>query len=57
MKDPWIPIPNPFIIVYIHPEIRMIHYVTNHMFFPRKSNFSLITQVEVEGIWIIENKI
>lgn len=35
----------------------MIYYVINFVLFPRKINFSLITQFDVEVVWLIENKI
>lgn len=35
----------------------MTHYVTNHILFPRRRNFSLLTQPDVETIWLIENKV
>lgn len=50
-------IPNTFTIEYILPNSRIIHYMTNHILFPRKSNFGLLIQFDVEVVWIIENKI
>lgn len=35
----------------------MIQYMANHIFFPRKSNFGLISQFDVENVWVIERKI
>lgn len=35
----------------------MIPYVINHILFPIRGNFSLLTQVDVETIWLIENKV
>lgn len=50
-------IPNPFIVGCIRRDSCMIHYMINHVLFLRKSNFSLITQFDVEVVWAIENKI
>lgn len=49
-------IPYPFTSGYVHPKNQMTHYIMNHTFFPRQGNFSLLTQVDVEIIWLIENK-
>lgn len=57
MKEPSSHIPYPFTVGYIHCEIRMTHDVMNHILFPRKGNLSLFTQVDVETIWFIENKV
>lgn len=57
MKNPSSSIPNPFTIGYIFLDSRMIHYMTNHVIFPRKGNFGLITQFDVEVVWVIKNKI
>lgn len=57
MKEPSPSIPYLFTAGYIHLESRMIHYVMNHILFPRKGNFSLLTQVYVKTIWMIEYKI
>lgn len=35
----------------------MIYYMTNHILFLRKRNFGLITQFDVEVVWMIENKV
>lgn len=54
MKNPTPYILNSFTYGYIYTNGRMIQ---NNIFFSRKSKFGLITQVDVESIWIIEKKI
>lgn len=56
MKEPSSFILYHFTIVSIHPERCITLYVINHILLPRKSNFSLITQHDMETIWLIENK-
>ncbi|KAL5062502.1 hypothetical protein RYX36_024239, partial [Vicia faba] len=57
MKEPSPSIPYPFTVGYIHPENYMTHYVINYILFPRKRNFDLITKVDMEAIWLMENKV
>ncbi|KAL5053444.1 hypothetical protein RYX36_034126 [Vicia faba] len=57
MKIPTPFIPNPFTVGYIEPDSHMIHHMINHITFPRKRNFGLKTEVDVEAIWIIDDKI
>lgn len=35
----------------------MTHYVMNHILFSRKGKLGLLTQVDVQTIWFIENKV
>lgn len=54
MKEPSTYFPYPLNIGYIHPKSQMINYVMNHILFPKKANFSLLTRVDVKTIWMIE---
>ncbi|KAL5076511.1 hypothetical protein RYX36_015495, partial [Vicia faba] len=57
MKEPSSSIPYSFNDGYINPKSRLNHFVINHIMFPRRGNFSLLTQLDVETIWLIENKV
>ncbi|KAL5081100.1 hypothetical protein RYX36_009521 [Vicia faba] len=57
MKEPSSNIPYSFVVGYIHPGSRITRYVINHIFFSRRDNFDLLTKVDVETIWLIENKV
>lgn len=57
MKEPSPSISYLFTAGYIHSESRMTQYVINHILFPIKSNFNLITQVDVEVIWLVKKKV
>lgn len=48
---------NPFIVGFIFPNISMIHYMINHIIFPSKRKFCLLTRFYVETIRMIANKI
>lgn len=50
-------ISSPFIIGPLHLEICLTHYVTNHIIFIRKRNFSHLAIFDVVAVWLLSNKI
>lgn len=50
-------ISSPFIVFHVRPDICLIHYVTNHIIFPRKENLSHLTIFNVVAVWLLANKL
>lgn len=48
---------SPFIIGYVHPNICLIHYMENHILFPRQNNFSHLIRSDFVAVWLLAKKI
>lgn len=47
----------PFTIGSMRPDIRLIHYVENHILFPRKQKFTHLSRSHVDTVWLLSKNI
>lgn len=50
-------IPSSFNVVIIHPNIRLIHYTTSCVMFPRKANYSTLSKSDIRVVLFLENRV
>lgn len=57
LNDPTSGIASPSIVGIVCLDRRLIRYIMNHVFFPRKTNFSTIQKSDIPAVWFLENQV
>lgn len=50
-------IPSSFNVGLILPNIRLSHYTTIHVLFPKKGNYNTLSKSDILVVWLLENQV